>query len=377
LLPFGDIFIIGNSMKGYRLLRALIVIFFVCGSHIASLAQDAHLSQFDAAPLYFNPALSGTGVCDHRFIFNGKQQWGTYRSLLLSYDRRFAAEDLEFNAGGDIGAGILVMNDEQGSEPKLGQTNIKLIPAYHKHILGSALKLSVGANLDFGQKRIDQTGGTLPNGEPLSGAGLESSNRFFFDIDLGANLGATIKNKYPVNFGVAYFHLLRTNKSFVEDGKSTGDKPRLSFNANTIIPLASSFEIWPSAVYMNQKTYSDGAGGFNQLVAGSWLRYNLADQIQMLDAVFLGLFTRIIERSNAYTSTAPVSNDSFIIGLGAEAPVGLGVLNIGISYDITTSDYNKMKQRGEAGSFELSAKYFFCKKEFHYTPPAKLNPVFN
>jgi len=360
-------------MKGFRLLCRISALYIFFSSNLS--AQDVHLSQFDAAPIFFNPALVGTSLCEHRFIGNMKRQWGNYNSYMVSYDRKIVGEDLPFNVGGDLGAGILVSNDVAG-ETRMGTTEIRLIPAYHKYIIGQALKLDVGANFDIAQSRIDGEKVVLPNGVEYENS---AESKFFFDIDLGVNLGATIKQRYPVNFGVALFHLVRSKKSFVT-GESTEDKPRLSFNANTIIPVLPVVELHPSAIYMNQKTYGESTGGYNEFVGGSWARYDISNQVKQLNAILLGAFVRMTERSNEVDPNRKVklSSDSFIVGVAGEAPVALGTLNVGISYDITASkDYNESKARGDGGSFELSIKYFFCKRDFEYTPPAKLNPVFN
>ncbi len=359
-------------MKDFRLICRISAMMLLC--NYAANAQDAHLSQFDAAPLFFNPALAGTSPCEHRFIGNMKNQWGgTYRNYLLSYDRKISAEDFEKNIGGDLGAGILINNSVAGSISN-AKAELRIIPAYHKYLMGSALKLSVGANLDLAQSRVDEEKIVLAgNIEP----DLKSEGKISYDVDLGANLGATILQKYPLNFGVAVFHLVRSRSSYYGDNK-TGDKPRLSFNANTIIPIAPSFELWPSAIYMNQKTYSDKAGGTNELVGGTWLRYDISNQVKQLDALLIGLFSRFTEKSNNLeNSSGRINTDSFVVGFAAEAPVGTGILRGGISYDVTISEYNDLANRGEGGSYEISVKYFFCKKDFNYTPPAKLNPVFN
>jgi len=52
-------------------------------------SQDIHLSQFDAAPLFYNPALSGQigESGQKRIILNYKSQWRTYNTILASYDQ--------------------------------------------------------------------------------------------------------------------------------------------------------------------------------------------------------------------------------------------------------------------------------------------------
>ena len=52
-------------------------------------AQDPEFSQYYAAPLYLNPAFTGTTI-DHRFMANYRNQWPNvargYESYAFSYD---------------------------------------------------------------------------------------------------------------------------------------------------------------------------------------------------------------------------------------------------------------------------------------------------
>lgn len=73
-------------------------------------AQDPEFSQYYAAPLYLNPAFTGT-TNDHRFISNYRDQWPAvaqgYRTYALSYDYNLA--------GLNSGFGFLAMQDQAGS----------------------------------------------------------------------------------------------------------------------------------------------------------------------------------------------------------------------------------------------------------------------
>jgi hypothetical protein len=78
-------------------------------------AQDPELTQFYAAPVYTNPALAGSAVCDAgaagRMSLNYRNQWpslpGTFRSLCASWDQHIPA------VGGGVGA--MIFHDVAGS----------------------------------------------------------------------------------------------------------------------------------------------------------------------------------------------------------------------------------------------------------------------
>src|SRR5690554_7441943 len=74
--------------------RILIILISAIGLSLSTRAQDAHLSMYDAAPLFLNPAL--TGVVDGDFRLHGqyRTQWKSvnykpYTSYLLSFDMPF------------------------------------------------------------------------------------------------------------------------------------------------------------------------------------------------------------------------------------------------------------------------------------------------
>ena len=78
-------------------------------------AQDPELSQYYAAPVYTNPAMAGTAVCNYgaagRVALNYRNQWpglpGTFRSFAASWDQHIPS------IGGGLGA--MVFTDIAGS----------------------------------------------------------------------------------------------------------------------------------------------------------------------------------------------------------------------------------------------------------------------
>src|SRR5260370_24177393 len=71
-------------MKLFWLIPFLIIL-----RSTVTLAQDPEFSQYYAAPLYLNPAFTGT-TDDHRFIMNYRNQWPNvargYQTVAVSYD---------------------------------------------------------------------------------------------------------------------------------------------------------------------------------------------------------------------------------------------------------------------------------------------------
>lgn len=344
------------------LLFALLSMVFIPG---LVKAQDVHLSQFDAAPLFYNPALSGNFQGEHRFIGNFKEQWKTFGTFLMSYDHKIDKEAFELG-GGQIGVGGMLLGDMAG-ENNYGKLQLKVIPAWHKELdpQENMLRLSVGANLScffnninegsiVTQSNIDNSGTVTPGYELDRNKGLNA------DLDLGVNLFSVLnKSKvYPTNLGITFHHLFKSGPSFLEDGTSI-DKARLfTINANSEIPIGTSFQALPSIIYAKQSK-------FYELNMGSFFGYDLTKNGTASDPkfymVYLGSWYRL--------------NDAVIAAVGVK---GKGARQnhwwrLSLSYDITVSSYNELKTRGYGDSFEFSFMYVIERAEFKYIPPEKIH----
>ena len=349
-----------NTSNMKLIIKALVVVLISSGIAVKSYSQDLHLSQYDAAPLFFNPALSGNFDGIHRFIGNYKSQWRTYNTALLSYDRMLPANITL--AGGKFGLGGIVTKDKAG-ETGYGYTQIKLIPSYHIPIIpNDILYLSAGLEFSMTQNGIDknavQTGSSIDptTGQSTSGYDGLNNNVWYFDMAAGINAYTLVKGQYPVNLGITLCHLLKPGKSLVGTGTITNPR-RFSVNANTVIRIDSSFSLLPSLIWLRQKP-SD------EINIGTFLKYNLKKQPY---AGYFGCWYRV--------------KDAIILGLAIDVP-GFQpnhVLNIGFSYDVTLSSYattaKNDKSKIGSNSFEVSIKYIIKKGLFKYAPPVKLNPV--
>src|ERR1700760_219933 len=93
-------------------MRALYAITLCCIIFLLpdAKAQDPAFSQYYSAPLYLNPAFTGT-TQDHRFIANYRNQWPNlargYETFAFSYDVSLN----QYNSG----VGFLAVVDKAGS----------------------------------------------------------------------------------------------------------------------------------------------------------------------------------------------------------------------------------------------------------------------
>lgn len=337
--------------------RPLVLGLFMSCLGGASYSQDMQLSQFDAAPLFFNPALSGNYDGIHRFIGNYKGQWRTYNTGLFSYDRMLP-EKWTYG-GGKFGIGGMVTWQKDGMID-YGYTGVKLMPSYHVPIIpNNVLFLSAGLDLSLTQNTLASDKvitGYDPNGNPINdGSGFDESI-MFFDVSAGINAYSLIEDKYPINLGLTLHHLAKPGKSPLDGGKIYNSR-RTSINANTIIKLNDKFAFLPSVIWLNQKPS-------NQVNAGTFFRYSLPKPPY---ALYVGSWWRV--------------GDAAILCAGVDFP-GFKenhLVNVGFSYDITLSNYRETVTNdiGDIGrnSIEFSVKYIIKKANFKWTPPAKLNPV--
>ncbi|HON51778.1 MAG TPA: PorP/SprF family type IX secretion system membrane protein [Bacteroidales bacterium] len=326
-------------------------------------SQDVHFSQFDAAPLYFNPALSGLMECNNRFISNFKGQWSTYNSFMLSYDRPLPAFSL---AGGDFGLGALINADYAG-ETTYGNTMLKIMPAYHKEIIPGFFKLSTGLDVMFNHNSVDETKVVLPGqidpntGEAVVGTDFEKTSKLYSDLGLGINGEFRLQNDIPINAGITFHRLLGSGGGGFATTQAPSNYRRYSLNANAVYPINTTVSLLPSFIFLKQKKY-------NEMNAGTFVKFSLGEQTSLLDALYAGAWYRF--------------GDALIFGLAFDKPINTKwTLNFGFSYDLTVSSFsesNKWKSTNNVGkdSFEISIKLINCKLPIILNPEGIINDPF-
>lgn len=241
--------------------RLLAITIVVLGS-FNSQAQDAHLSLYDAAPLYLNPAMTGAFQGDWRLHAQYRTQWKAvnfkpYTSALVSYDVShkkwgFGAQLSNFRAG------IGNYNAFQGSLSAAYTTSIDR----HKNH-----NLSFGVQAGLTQKTLEYQLLTFNNQYTTNNGGefntSLSSNENFGGQSLivpVANAGILYffaKQESRINpfIGVSAFNLTQPQETFFDFDNRL--PIRYYAHVGTRINLTETFYLLPKALYMRQKEFQE------------------------------------------------------------------------------------------------------------------------
>ena len=313
-------------------MRYLLVIMIACTSLLVR-AQDPEFSQYYAAPLYLNPAFTGT-TNDHRFIANYRNQWPDiargYVSTALSYDYNMAQAN--------SGIGFLVTMDQAGTAGmKSSQFNFLYsyrVIVKNKWVIASGLNFGYAFRtidfnrLIFGDQLQFDSKGTTPSDDPaLYNLGMAN----YFDF----NAGMLAYNK-TFWLGFSMSHLNRPNRSLLNEEATIPIKT--SIHGGIRIPLNRSplksqrrAVLAPSFVYKRQ-------GDFDQLDIGTYFLY---------EPIVVGLWYRGIPIQQEVADN--MSKDAVVVILGFQLPQ----FEITYSYDLTVSKLAS----ASGGTHEIAIKY--------------------
>lgn len=315
-------------MKKYYIL----VIVALIGMGIKSNAQDFHLSQHDAAPLYLNPALVGQFDGKYRIHGHYRTQWGTlssksYKTAAISFDMpfekmAFGAQIVNRRAGaGDYNVLGIVVNG--GYSFTIDKEKV------HKFSVGlqlGAMQKSVDFNQLYFESQYTTTNGgsfdqSLPNGETFGG-----SSFWLPDLNLGFvyYYGANQKRINPF-VGFSTFHLTQPNESFY--GVESKLPMRYIAHGGAKVNLSEKIQLMPKLLFMRQKNAQE-------INYGIMAHYHL------------GGSGTIILFGPTYRSS-----DAFILEAGAK----IGSYEAKIGYDFNTSELNDFSDG--KGGFEISLTY--------------------
>jgi type IX secretion system PorP/SprF family membrane protein len=321
-----------------------IAMFLSVGQH--AFSQDPQFSQFYAAPMYHNPAFTGSGYAP-RLILNFRNQWP---SLAANYTTSAVSVDHyidKFNSG----VGIMVLNDQQGAE-RLKNTEISAFYSYQLNIKDDHF-LRMGVQATSSNRSFDSNGLTFPdqfnnNGytgnpslDPLANSG---SSVKFIDFSTGV-----LYYNPKAYLGVSVNHLTEPDMAF---SSSSDYLPRkIMVNGGLNIPLAEfsttnrEFTLIPTFLYKQQ-------GKFSQLDLGAFITYS---------PMTLGLWYRGIPLKKNKTNA--LNHDAIV----ALAGFRFDNFSFGYSYDLTISGLGS----SSGGSHEISVAYQFDAFESEKTPNAK------
>lgn len=347
-----------NTQPTNRMLRILLffsAFMLLCGSTVT--AQDPQFSQFYAAPLYLNPAMTGaTGQA--RAGINYRNQWP-------AIDANFTTMSVYFDYFIDdknSGVGLLLMRDQEGLAG-LRSMSIGLQYSYELSItenLGfrpgfqaALYNRDVNFNrLTFGDQFNPATGDFLD--QPTAEQFNTNFSKTFFDLTLG---GVLFTRRAWI--GVAANHLNTPNQSIIDEDAPLPMKLSVHGGFKFLLKPGSvgtgvyarkaERSISPAFQYRHQ-------GEFDQMDVGLYFT---------LEPLVLGTWYRGVpfKKVNDF-----VNNESIVLLIGFTRLGAKDAINIGYSFDYTISQLGI----GSGGAHEFSLVYTWPMRNPRKPPREKM-----
>ncbi|WP_394369702.1 PorP/SprF family type IX secretion system membrane protein [Algoriphagus lutimaris] len=320
---------------------SLIVFFSICclGLQINAFGQDPQYSQYYAAPLYLNPAMTG-GELTGRIGFNYRNQWPSIDAQFTTFSAYYDTYLPNYNSG----IGVMVMQDTEGAS-KLRSTTISALYSYELKISDNAyfrpgfqasyIRREIGfyENLVFANQinPNDPFGPILPGtdlpglGDPVSMLSLSLGGMFFTE---------------DFWIGVSAHHVNQPNQSFLDGVSKLPAKISLHggyrFNLGEG-GMRQDFTHMRRQRYLTPTINYKRQGPFEQLDVGAYF---------YVEPIVFGLWYRGLP----YKPVENQSNrDAIVMMVGVNLLSGL---NIGYSFDYTVSQLGI--QSGGAHELSLS-----------------------
>jgi type IX secretion system PorP/SprF family membrane protein len=314
--------------------RILLLLFVFAFFAAETKSQDFHLSQYDVATMYTNPALTGMyfeGSADYRGYAAFRQQW---RALGKPFTSAYAGYDMPF--GTRFGFGGYILNNRAGLA-SFNNMNIMLSGSYKiiedptgKHFMSAGVQMGLFQK-SFNPQALffDAQYSSITGGFDSS---IGSGESFFQTRTLkpNAGLGAfyrlnSSEKRFIAYGGFSLFNILKPNESF------TGQKSRLPMrfvlHGGGEYRISQEVSLGPTLLYMHQ-------GRSNELNIGIMGDYILSETPYKL---LYGLAYR--------------NKDAAIVHIGIKH----GENTFRISYDINTSPLSTFTNK--RGGFEFTAIY--------------------
>jgi type IX secretion system PorP/SprF family membrane protein len=306
---------------------------FILFSFLDLKSQDPEFSQYYAAPLYLNPAFTGTTM-DHRFIANFRNQWPNVGTGYVTYAASYDYNLYNLNSG----FGFQAIQDQAGTAG-MRSTEFNFLYSYKMHVSDKWV-ISSGLNFGYAVRSIDFNkllfGDQLQLGAnpfPSSPDQTNAGNSHYFDFKAGVLA-------YNKNFwlGFAADHINEPNRSLIHSEAYVPMK--LTIHGGVRIPLyrgafkkASIPVLSPSFIYKTQ-------ANFQQFDVGAYLLY---------EPIIFGVWYRGLPILKN-TENNP-RRDAIVIILGFQ----FNRFEVVYSYDFTVSELGPVS----GGAHEVALKYRF------------------
>ncbi len=324
-------------------MRYILKLFFVLMITGNALSQDFHYSQFYAAPLLLNPALTGSTELS-RVGLNYRKQWPGLQFDFNAYSAYFDHYSMDLNSG--FGMGV---NSFQEANMNLKTTDVSLYYAYN-------LKVTESWNFRLGtQVSFNQRSGNLDNivfGDQINlfdrSINLntidiipEFDNIFYSSI----SFGGLINNDF-LWLGTSFHHINNPNLSFFPDNNIAFLPMKFSVHGGVNMPLGANS-------YFGSEFDNSASILINYKNQGPFQQFDIGSQV-LYRNVISGVGYRGIPGLRGMSN-----QDSIIFLLGLKLDNGMV---IGYSYDFMISNIAMQTK----GSHEISMRYQFLIGEPRY-----------
>lgn len=342
--------------KQSGMMNRILFLFFVLSFLTTGLqAQDQHFTQFYAAPLTINPALTGAFDGKFRVATIYRDQWRSvldnpYTTYAAALDLRFQVGKYRSNQKDAAAVGILFYTDKVPGIDFI-TNQISISGAFHKSLNQKNTQyLSLGIQGGIAQRNLtyeevnfsDQFNG-VDNYTDLTAEILPENNFAYADFAWGLNYAMSYDNKTSLFVGIGMYHFLTPNMSFYNT-----ESEEVAIEANPLFirysgqigfqfPLAKKIFMHPRAVFALQ-------GPHLELNAGTNFRFVLGNYSNV--ALHVGSWVRPVqdEQENIFLDA--------VVGM-----VGIEYNNVlfGFSFDANLGELSN--SRSGQGAFEVSIAY--------------------
>jgi len=324
--------------------KKIIVFFTLCLSMTQGWSQDFHLSQYDAAVLNVNPALTGSFMGEYRIHGHYRTQWmavatNPFTTGLVAFDLNkgkwgFGGQIANFRAGVG-GYNVAAIMPSAAYKMRLG--------AKKHHLLDFGLQAGVfqksvkSSSLTFANQYVKTNGGefntSLSSGEAFNNEG-------FFNLDVVAGVMYTYGSYHSrINpfVGGTFYHLNRPTESFLGESNKLPIRTQVQVGARWVV--TEKLTLTPKAYFQYQTKAEE-------------LNLGVLGQYYLQDSDLFLLF-------GAYYRN---DNDALVLDIGGKFAGFIGR----VSYDVNISTL-KSATNGR-GATELSLTYVWSTPEPHPLP---------
>ena len=330
-------------MRGFY----IVFLFLFCIAVVK--AQDRHFSQFYAAPLYLNPALTGNYDGGFRVGLNYRDQWrGTLDNPFVTSSGFVDLKmGLPLSPGHKDYAAIgAIFFSDKVSAVDFNTNNISLTGAIHKSLdINNSQYLSLGFQFGISSRNInyeklnfgDQFNG-IDGFTELTNEVFPVNNFAFGDLSAGLHYSVRVKKNYSLYAGAAIHHILQPKISFYseQNGGTSQLNRKYTVYAGTELPVNNAMSINPRVFLMNQ-------GEHLEMTVGTNFRTLLNDYSGI--AVHFGGWLRANRSIDNFFNP-----DAFIVLAGIE----YNRILFGFSYDVNLGNLSRNNGRQ---AFEFSLGY--------------------